>query len=478
MNIISGNKQNSFYEDGFNYNTELNILLKEKLNKGYELELESFLRKTDNTRIEENPKIKLKEINIKIQNAEKKLEAGDIYIDFTPFTINSTLYGIRFENIKNIYDYNFFIAKKCRDECIYDDNKKALGFKIDKIFSFEKSKIQEIKAGFQTSIITESFDITSYDKSVKKGVKNAVISTNGTLKFNENLNIVYEFARGGYVSDQTKTISDMEFGNAIRIQPYFKNKKFNLRYLFYYVEPNFKTELGSAISDKLQNQINLNYIFSPKITLSITENYYFNKLSKSKAQIRTYNDEKYLRLLFLYSESLNINPYVNYFKKNISNAITQTYGVDIFKKINKSFSSTLNYEYRGYEDKNQNEYINRTSIGVNYYGELRKKTLNISLNNSFEKSNKNNYVNINTSVNSRYDISKTTKILFAINLNDFDSENLSSDFKFTRSFIEIEKEIKNNTYIRLKGEINKKTGEDTKDNYTERRIITRFETRF
>ena len=94
---VSGNKSKSFLKEGWDYLTEINLNLQEKLWSNYNLEGEVRLRKTDNPRIEPRKDVRVKQYSLKIANPDNLFIFGDFYGELSPFTLGSSLEGFMAE---------------------------------------------------------------------------------------------------------------------------------------------------------------------------------------------------------------------------------------------------------------------------------------------------------------------------------------------------------------------------------------------
>ena len=166
------------------------------------------------------------------------------------------------------------------------------------------------------------------------------------------------------------------YGTALRIQPALRFQKLGLRYLFYYGQPKFYTDIGSAIPDRVNNQFNFNANPFSWLGFNFTENLYHNHLQGSSQPRRTDNHEEYMSLSLKplpKRPSLSLRPYVNLLHASTDDIgdqgknKTQTVGVALDDSFGRSGWYSLFYENREFVDlstKVLNDYFNRLGFTV------------------------------------------------------------------------------------------------------------------
>ena len=496
---VSGNKSKSFLEEGTDYLSELNLNLQQKLIKDYNFEGQWFLRKTDNRRIETKKDIRLKQLNIKVFNPKNLFEFGDFYADFSPFVLGSSLEGFNVKlSASELRNYNFIVARKYREDTTTERfQRNVFGFKIDQNLFKDSNLFSNFRVGFQAVSINDDSS-TSYDYGNAKDLRNNVFSFDGEISLTKYFSLQYEIARSSYLEDEdSQIIKDTQYGTAFRVQPAINLGKGYLRYLYYYGQPKFYTDLGSASTDKIQHQISLDYRLNEKITINIVENYYWDHLSGSSLTKRTINDEKYLSFNlkpFKKFKNLTLRPYINYQKKNSddqqnsSEATTKTFGFSINDVLNERTSYGLGYEYRAYRDEGNNkassDYFHRLNLNFSHEQNFFNKRLfytispNLELRNT--KTDDDKDINLGLSLNGQYDLLKNTVLRFGHNLQNTNSARVGSDFLNNRSFLEFDFTLyKNkNTHFIFRIERNRYDHEDGAQEYRENRLIAKFLTNF
>ena len=88
-------------------------------------------------------------------------------------------------------------------------------------------------------------------------LSNTVFGLDGDVRFKKYFNFRWEWARSAHVQDTDVPQNQTEYGNALRLEPSFSSRFVNFRYLYYYVQPSFYTDVGSASTDKVQHQFTL-----------------------------------------------------------------------------------------------------------------------------------------------------------------------------------------------------------------------------
>ena len=491
---VSGNKSKSFLIDGWKYISELNLNLKEKILKGFNFEVQSFLRKTDNIRVETENEVKLKQVKIRVYNIKNFFEFGDFYKELSPFVLGSSLYGFNFDlKPNNFSSYHLILARKYREENISGSlQRNVFGFKTEQYLFRDSDLFSNFRLGLQLASSFKNSNSFSYDAIVENGLKNIVFSIDGDINFVKYFSFSYELANSGFLQDDSsQTIKDMQYATALRLQPTFNYKKLNLRYLYYYVQPKFYTEFGSASSDKIQHQLTLGCSFSDKFSFNIVENYYFDRLSGSNLDKRTINDNKYLNFIIKpFNKNFSLRPYINYLVQSTegissTEKITKTAGFNLNGELKKNISFGSNYEYRVYEDKTNDklENFNRLGLNFNYESFVFKRRISFTSGVGFEERKTKDDIydlNLNFSINGQYDVVRNIILRLGYNINNMNTNRANSDFITNRYFVEVNFDIyrKKNTNFVLSFEKNNYKHEDKTQNYEETKFVGKFSSNF
>ncbi len=497
-NDIAGNRTQSFLREHTEYLSEMRLNLQEKLWKDYNLEGQMFLRKTDNPNIELRKDVRVKKYDVKILNADNLFEAGNFYAEFSPFSLGTNLEGIGAEFVP---DNPMFKGKVVAGRSIEDDPSKSRlqrnvqGGKLD--FSpFQKSNLfSEFRIGAQ--VVTSNDDRKSLDYNYNvTELHNVVASIDGDIALKKFVSLNFEAARSAYLANANVS-KDYLYGNALRLQPRFDFDALQVRYLFYYVEPRFYTDAGSAAWDKLQHQLNVDYTLNSKISMSATENYYWDHLLDSNRTFRTTNNEKNFSFNikpFTSRRDFTFRPYANYLKTDSNDAAssvmsrTGTFGFTLNDSFGPSVNYGLRYEYKNYinrSDNSQNEYTNRAGFNISREQKLFGRRLYYSFEPGMEvrrnKSNKGKPdTNITYSCNGQYNW--TDKLLSNVgyNVQTTDQSLAGSDAFTTSSFFEFDFLVapKRSTHFILRFEENRNVYEDGSKSYKETRVISKLSTDF
>jgi len=493
---VSGNTAKSFLERGTDYLTELNLNLQEKIGGDYNFEGQGFLRKTDNRRIETNKGLRLEQLNLKVLNPRDLFEFGDFYADFSQFVLSSSLEGFNLELAPEVSrKYHFLLARKNRADVTAEKfQRNALGMKGD-FHLFENSQIfSDFRLGLQ--VVTVQDDNSTIERSANaKDLSNTVTSIDGEVVLRKIFSLQYELARSGYIQDEYVS-HNQQSGTALRLVPAFNFDRLRLRYLYYYVQPKFYTEAGSASPDKIQHQLTLDYRVSDKASINFVENYYWDHLTGSSLTKRTTNNEKYLNWLlrpFEGRKDFTLRPYLNYLVKNSDDDInsaeskTKTVGFGINDTLNDKTSYGLSYEYRAFVDeanKSSSDYFNRIGFNLGHEQQFLARRLYYSFNQSLDirntKTDDDQDLNLGISFNGQYDMTKAALLRFGHNFQDTNSAAPGSDFVNNRSFLEFDFLLaeKRAAHLILRAERNRYDHENQSQEYNETRAIAKFVTNF
>ncbi|OGX11104.1 MAG: hypothetical protein A2351_07940 [Omnitrophica bacterium RIFOXYB12_FULL_50_7] len=504
-NQISGNIGNSFLERGTDYLTESSINAWEQLWRDYKVESRVMIRKTDNPQIETMRSLRLKELNVRLYNPYNMLEFGDLYADFTNFTLGSSLEGFRgdFNPLPNarVEPRIQFIATRKNEEDVWAGQyqRNVFGGKFDLNFLKDAWFFSLVRLGSQC--VTSQDDRATAWHVTPSGTKvqdlsNTVFGLDGDVNFKKYFNFRWEWARSAYVEDTSALINQTQYGNALRLEPSFSSRYVNFRYLYYYVQPSFYTEVGSASTDKVQHQFTLDLTPWDKVRLSFVENYYWNHLERSNQPYRTINDEKYITLYLRPWEArrnFDVRTYFNYLDQHSDNFPTETVETNTtttgFSVNDRIWETSVGgrYEYRAYrniKDKGNNDYFNRLGANVSRDFKLFTKRLFISGDFTFDfhnpQSEDDNEVTTGVSLNGQYDVWERLAIRGGMNIQDSSAAAPDSGYLNTRSFGELDFLVgkKRGSHLIARIERNVYNNVDGTQDYKELRAITKFVSQF
>lgn len=497
---VSGNKAKSFAaREGTDYNSELNLNMYEKLWKDYHMEADVALRKTDNMRIEARRDIRMKQLNMKILNDDNLFETGDFYGELSQFVLGSSLEGFQAQigQFKN-QDYTAIVARTGNaDETTATYQRNVFGGKADYTF-FENSDLFSLfRLGAQVATVQDDSS-TAPETSTNADLKNTVFGIDGEISFARYASMTFEIARSLYVeNDDATTGIDQLYGTAFRLQPQFSffDNNVNFRYLYYYVDPQFYSDQGSASADKEQHQFSLDIRLSPKASLSLVENLYWDHLENSLRTKRTWNDEKYITLTtrpFDSRKDFSMRTYVNHAIKNADDpdntieADTSTVGFSINDRIWDT-STGVFYEYRAYDakyDPTTADYFHRFGMNLSRDFQVfgRRLYLSSSLSNDIRntKRDPNKDANAAISFNGQYDMLDMCTLRFGHNIQSSNSAGPASDYNNLRSFIESDFSFfkEKSTHFITRYEYNRYDHEDGAQDYNEQIINCKLLTSF
>ncbi|MBI4971126.1 MAG: hypothetical protein HZC17_04720 [Candidatus Omnitrophica bacterium] len=501
-NGVSGNKANSFLPRGAHYLDEVHLNGWERLWKDYRFEARTMTRKTDDPRIEIRRDLRLKDINLRVYNPKNMLEFGDIYGDFTNFTLASTLEGFRgdFKPFSENERFQFVAARSHRSnvtQALYQ--RDVFGGKADVNFMKNKFLFSNIRLGGQ--VVTNQDD-THYGWAMSPaGVRaqdlyNTVFSLDGNADFKKYVGFHYEWARSMYTPDKHVTNDQVQYGNALQIDPSFRSKYGSFRYLYYYVQPSFYTDTGSASTDKVQHQFNLDVTPINQIRLSLVENYYWNHLERSPLTYRTVNNEKYSTLYlrpFEQRRSFDIRTYFNYLSahsdnfpyKSVDNYTTTT-GVSVNDRIWDTNIGTR-YEYRGYFDRiniNRPDIFNRFGANMSRDFRIFNRRLYFSGDFAFDfhdaKAEDDNEITATQSMNAEYDLFERFILRGGMNIQNYNAAAPVSGYTNRQNFLETDLLLakKRGTHFITRIERNVYANQDTTQDYKELRVVARLVSQF
>ncbi|MCM8798917.1 MAG: hypothetical protein NC821_05600 [Candidatus Omnitrophica bacterium] len=495
---IGGNKSKSFLEEGVDYLTELNLNIQEKLGGNYQFEGQSFLRKTDNRRIETKQELRLKQLNLRVYNPQNLFEFGDFYGDFSPFVLGSSLEGFNIVmSPEGGNKYAAVIARSTRaDEAAGRFQRNVLGIKTDYFLFRDSELFSNFRLGAQA--VTVQDDSSSTERSANtKDLKNTVMSIDGEISWVKNFSLTYELGYSSYLEDaDSETVKDTAYAKAFRLQPALNLGSSSFRYLYYYVQPKFHTDLGSASPDKIQHQLNWDYSLNERVVFSFSENYYWDHLSGSSLTKRTTYDEKYFNFNlkpFLQRKNFSLRPYINYQTKdsddreNSAEAKTKTIGFSFNDSLDERTNYSFNYEYRAFRDeasKTSSDYFHRLGFNLGKEQNLFYRRLYYSLQPQMDvrstKSDEDKDLNLTLGLNGQYDLSDNMVLRLGHNLQNTNSAKADQGYINNRSFLELDLSVskEKNTHLLFRGERNLYNHEDSTQDYNETRVILKFLSNF
>lgn len=504
-NQVSGNIHNSFLERGTDYLTETHINAWEQLWRDYKIEARMMLRKTDDARIETMRSLRLKDLNVRVYNPDQMLEFGDLYADFTNFTLGSSLEGFRgdfqlFQKSPLDSRIQFVAARKNREDVWAGQyQRNVFGGKIDFNFLKETGLFSLVRLGSQ--VVTSQDDsatawhVTPSGTAVQD-LSNTVFGLDGDVRFKKYFNFRWEWARSAHVRDTDVPQKQTEYGNALRLEPSFSSRFVNFRYLYYYVQPSFYTDVGSASTDKVQHQFTLDITPWDRVRLSLVENYYWNHLDRSAQPYRTINDEKYITLYVRPWESrqnFDVRTYFNYFEQysddgpvETVDTNTATTGFSVNDRI-WGVNAGGRYEYRAYRDRNEksrSDYFNRLGASLSRDIRIFKRRFYFSGDFTFDFHNPQNEddndVTTGVTLNCQYDVLDRLTTRGGLNVQNSAVATPDSGYLNTRSFAELDFLVgkKRGSHLIARMERNVYDAADGNQDYKELRVITKFVSQF
>jgi hypothetical protein len=292
-----------------------------------------------------------------------------------------------------------------------------------------------------------------------------------------------------YLADEdSATIKDQDYGNALRVTPQVQFGNTTLRHLYGYTQPQFYADVGSASPDKVQHQTSLDHRFSQRASVSLLHNYYWDHLMGSSRTKRTINDDKSMTwnfLPFASRETFRTRINTAYNTRNSDDAantvesetVTAGFGVnDRWNETDVGFS----YEYRAFSnrhDKSLSDYFNRLGMTIAREYSLAARRLYLSLNPGMDfrrtKTDDNYDINAALGFSGQYDIAKNFLTRFGHNLLDSNNAKAAADYTNNRSFVELDWALgkDRDRHIVLRGDTNRFMHEDGNLNYKEHQLI-------
>lgn len=496
---VSGNKSKSFYShEGADFKSELNVVLKEKIYNDYSLEGEVFLRKTDNPRVEVRRDIRMKQLSLRLGNDDNYVRFGDLYTDFSQFTLGASLEGFDMEvNPTENQTYKAVAAQAQKSDSTADQYQRfVFGTKGDWRFLQESKYFSLVRIGAQL-VNTQDDSSSAPELSTSNDLDNTVMSVDGELRLRKFFSVVFELARSFYTENDDADTKDRKHGMAFKVEPAVKlfDNSLLVKYLYYYVQPEFYTALGSASTDKQQHQFSIDWRISARATLSLVENLYWDHLESSLRTKRTVYDEKYITLNLRPLEArdnFSVRTYFNFLEKssddeaNSAESNTGTVGFSINDRIAGASVGTF-YEYRAYDDRGtptNSEYFHRFGFNVSRDWQIFERRFYLSCNYSSDlrntKRDEDKDVNTGLSFSGQYEVLDPVILRFGYNIQNANNSGPDTDYDNFKSHVEFDYALSKKwaTHLVLRGEYNRYDHEDGTQDYNERLFLSRFVTNF
>lgn len=496
---ISGNKGKSFYEEGVDYLSEVNINAYERIWRDINFEGRAFLRKTDDRRIEPRRDVRLKDINLKVLNSNHMLEFGDFYTELSPYTLSNSLEGFNIETtqLHGAVKSHTVLARRYRSNIAADRyQRNVAGQKIDWMPFLNSGFFSLFRLGAQVTT-TQDDSSTKSASTNTPDLDNTVVSIDGDVNLPKYVTLNYEIARSFYEADDDGVgDGDDKRGLAFRLKPSFAYGGWLIfRYLYEYVQPDFYTDTGSAQPDKTQHQFSLDLVPHERFRLSLVENWYWDHLTKSLLAERSINDEKYATLYIRPLEDrkqMYLRPYVSYLERNSTNPDntgeqdTTTVGIGL-DDVLYGTQLGVRYEYRAsvYEhNRTSSDYFSRMGFSASRDWQVFKRRLYFSGDAAFDfrntKQEDDNDITSGITANCQYDLFQNLVFRGGYNIQDFAAAAAISGYRNQRTFGELDYLINKSRSAHLisKVEQNDYDHEDGTQSYEEFMAITKILTQF
>jgi hypothetical protein len=497
---VAGNQSKSFYEDSeLHYGADASLQIYEKLWSNYQFEGLADLRLTSMERIESQEDVRLKQLNLSISNPQNLFEFGNFYSDFSRFTMGSSLEGFNAEMNppESRFNYKTVVARMNEAE-IGVNQRNVYGARVGvEPFRGMDTASSELKLGVQSVVARDDNSTSVHGDVYAPAMHNWTASTDGTWRhFESGFSAEWELAYSEYNQDRNSNTVKQVNDTALRVSPAWRYRdKFDVRYLYYRVDPDYFTATGSAVRDKEQHQINANYRFNRDYTLSVTQNWYKDNLSGSDKTKQTKNNETYLSMLarpLPDRNSFSLRPYVKRLirdsddEANSSSARTYIYGASVNDIIMEASLGAF-AERRDYKDRsgggNSEEYWR---YGANFSRDFtiynRPFYLAVSYSGSVRDplSETDDEVQNGLNFNGRYQFAESDLASFGYNFLTTDSAGNIDDYDTYTSFVEYTHKFmdKRNTEVVIRGEYNDYDYETDSEDYQENRYVVRLVTHF
>ncbi len=500
-NEVGGNETKSFLKTGVSQNTEINLNAYERLWQDYNFEGQMFLRRTDDRRIERRKDLRVKQLTARIANADNLLTFGDFYGDFSNFTLGNSLEGFYLET--KISEDAKFKGVAARSQSPDNDQltfwRHVFGGKTD-VNLFKNSAIFSLfRLGIQA--VTNQDDEGSSESIGQSPAiidrNNTVVSVDGEIALKKYFSVLYEIARSADVADETaEPKPGYEYGTALRVNPILRVGATTVKYLYYFVDPSFRTDAGSAATDKIQHQLSLDHQITPRARLSLIENYYWDDLPGSSKTARTTYNEKYMSIYLrpcADNPDLSIRGYTNLQERysndagNTLEATTITPGIAVNNSFDQQTTYGFFYEFRGFVDKHiksNSDYFNRFGVNIGREQMIAERRAYVSASGNLDFHDPRQYtkdeVTTSLSFSGQYNFYQDHMLYLGYNLAMTNTFSLLQSSLNHTSYVEINLLINKvrSSRIVLRGELNDYNQQDKDQSYDEARIIAKFITNF
>ncbi len=490
---IGGKDEASSYRDGWDYLSQLSLNINGPMFLGYNYEGEIVLRKTDTNIIEPRRDLRIKRADIRLYNKENLFILGEYYQDFSRFSLSNSLEGL-YAGLSPRTDIRLKAVagrSQSADTVSADYQRNVFGFSVDYNPLHPILSMDRFDVSF--SMVTSQDDSSSCGVSGAKDLNNTVVALSATMG-KKKLGMNYDMAYSAYTEDED-TDNDIDWGWALRIEPYWFIDKANIRmrYLFDYVTPDFYTAQGSAASDKIRHGISFDWIISDNLSMIFSEDLSYDHLKGSDKTKRTTQKEHSLTLNIDEPDAYRGSVYFDYIgtdsddTANTEEAEDISFGFEYSRIIDKTSSLRLGYERRLYSresDKSLSEYSHKLTLGFTKNGKWfgREYYINpdINLNMHSPKTDNNKDISVTFSMSASYNFTDRINIRTGINIADTNGAAVDSDYIKKISYMEYDCMLskKKSSHLIIRVERNTNEYGNSSLNYKETRYICRFQTGF
>jgi hypothetical protein len=492
---VRGNQARSFYrDDNKDHLMELDLRAFERLFADYQFQGEANLRKTDNERMEERNAVVLKQLNLSVFNDDNLVEFGNFYSDFSQFVMGSSLEGLNAELAPGDPLRTKAVIARTNESGRGLYQRNVYGAKIDVTPLEDNPAVTLLRLGAQGVSVDDDSASLKRDPSATDQDNN-VAGLDGELRLRNGAFVVFEGARSGYIEDED-TDDRRLYGTAWRVMPGYRYKNvWDLRYLAYRVDPDYRTLVGSASSDKEQHMVSADWRLNPDNTLTVSQNWYWDDLPGSDRPYRTRYDEKYLSLStrpFEDYRNLSLRPYLNHQRKdsndgaNTADSTTVTAGLAantrLWDATLGAFAEMRHFTARpvGVDDEDSWRYganmgrdftlwSRRLYLAAGYVGNIRD-----------DHGTEGQDMQHGLSLNGRYELAEPLTMTFGYNLQDAANTGSARDYQINTRFLEFAYRLdkQRSTVVSLRGEHNDYEYDTTGEDYSEARYVLRFVSNF
>ncbi|MCK5687428.1 hypothetical protein KAJ27_25060 [bacterium] len=269
---INGNEEESSQKDELKFSQDLNMNYNVEYPKGQRLESNLTTRYENYS---EESKIDITTFNIKASKGRNTFTIWDIYPRLSDFTLDTSLQGILYEHISPGHDIIITGGRNQRniDESQYGRYTYGGRYvrKFNRKFRFG-GNVVDVEDKISSILSTESV----------VPIENSLRSVDFRWRPDVNWRVDTEYAWSSYDMD-TKDLESGVKGTALKTDVRYQKKKFLGRYSYARIGPEFHTEYGSAIADRIIHESRMMYTFSPKLDISGSFRWYKNNLDKELA---------------------------------------------------------------------------------------------------------------------------------------------------------------------------------------------------